>query len=260
MIAPLLKAGADVEQRRPSNGTTALMLAAASGNVDAVQALLDARRRRQREGAGARPDAGDVRRGVEPRRGHRRCSRSTGADLKATSKVDRPRRRSAAIRRRCASSRNGNPHAARRAAGRRAAAVRRRSARAGGRGGRGGRRHAGVDRNYQLNELVAAQGGLTPLLLAAREGHIEPAQALLDAGADVNQASAGDKTSPLLIATINGHFDLAKLLLDKRRRSERGGRERRDAALCGAQLRVGAQGALSAAARAPESEDRPIST
>ena len=73
----------------------------------------------------------------------------------------------------------------------------------------------GVDRNYQLNELVAAQGGLTPLLLAARQGYTESVQALLEAGADVNQASAGDKTSPLLIATINGHFDLAKLLLDK---------------------------------------------
>ena len=35
-------------------------------------------------------------------------------------------------------------------------------------------------------------------------------KALLDAGADVNQLSAGDKTSPLLMAIINGHFDLAK--------------------------------------------------
>jgi ankyrin repeat protein len=38
---------------------------------------------------------------------------------------------------------------------------------------------------------------------------------LLDAGADVNQVSAGDRTSPLLIATINGHFDLALMLLEK---------------------------------------------
>jgi ankyrin repeat protein len=83
----------------------------------------------------------------------------------------------------------------------------------GGRGGRGGT--AGVDRNYQLNELVAAQGGLTPLLLAAREGHVDSVKALLDAGAGVNQVSAGDRTSPLLIATINGHFDLAMLLIER---------------------------------------------
>ncbi len=73
----------------------------------------------------------------------------------------------------------------------------------------------GVDRGWVYTELVAYMGGLTPLLLAAREGHADTVMALLDAGADVNQLSAGDKTSPVLIATINGHYDLAKLLLDR---------------------------------------------
>ncbi|MGH9346699.1 MAG: ankyrin repeat domain-containing protein [Vicinamibacterales bacterium] len=62
--------------------------------------------------------------------------------------------------------------------------------------------------------LVATHGGLTALLFAARQGHVEAVRALLDAGAGVNQASPADNTTPLLIATINGHFDLAKLLLD----------------------------------------------
>jgi ankyrin repeat protein len=38
---------------------------------------------------------------------------------------------------------------------------------------------------------------------------------LVEAGADVNQPSPGDKTTPLLIAIINGHFDLAVYLLEK---------------------------------------------
>ena len=59
------------------------------------------------------------------------------------------------------------------------------------------------------------RGGLTPLLFAARDGNLESALALLDAGADINQVSGGDHTSPLLMATINGHFDLAKALLAK---------------------------------------------
>lgn len=58
-------------------------------------------------------------------------------------------------------------------------------------------------------------GGLTPLLFAARQGHLEATQALLDGGASVNQVSPGDKTSPLMIATINGHFDLAMFLLER---------------------------------------------
>ena len=51
---------------------------------------------------------------------------------------------------------------------------------------------------------------MTALLLAVRDGRAETALALLDAGADLNQVSAGDHTSPLLMATINGHYDLAR--------------------------------------------------
>ncbi len=74
---------------------------------------------------------------------------------------------------------------------------------------------AGVTRQYRFNELVSTQGGLTPLLFAARQGHVDSVRALVDAGADINQVSAGDKTSPLLMAMINGHYDLAKLLVER---------------------------------------------
>lgn len=73
----------------------------------------------------------------------------------------------------------------------------------------------GVDRPYIYPELIGYHGGLTALLFAARQGHAETSRALLAAGADINQVSAGDQTSPLLLAIVNGHFDLAKLLLDE---------------------------------------------
>jgi ankyrin repeat protein len=66
-----------------------------------------------------------------------------------------------------------------------------------------------------FTEMVGNQGGLTALLLAVREGHIETVQALLDAGADINQVTPADKTSPLLLACINGHYDLAKMLIER---------------------------------------------
>ena len=62
-------------------------------------------------------------------------------------------------------------------------------------------------------DLVGTHGGLTAVLLAARDGYSDTVQALIAGGADINQVSAADGTSPLLIAAINGHFDLAMKLL-----------------------------------------------
>lgn len=57
-------------------------------------------------------------------------------------------------------------------------------------------------------------GGLTPLLLAAREGCLECARHLLDGGADVSLADP-DNITPLFLAIDNLHFDTAKLLLER---------------------------------------------
>ena len=62
---------------------------------------------------------------------------------------------------------------------------------------------------------IETKGGLTALLHAARQGHVDAAAALLDGGADVDRVSAGDGTSPLLMATINAQFDLALLLIER---------------------------------------------
>jgi ankyrin repeat protein len=70
-------------------------------------------------------------------------------------------------------------------------------------------------RTLSYTKLVGTQGGLTPLLLAVREGFTDVSIALLDAGADINAAGAGDNTSPILMAIINGHYDLAMQLLER---------------------------------------------
>ena len=71
-----------------------------------------------------------------------------------------------------------------------------------------------VERPPYRETLVGMTGGMTALLHAAREGHLEATLALLEGGADVNQVSGGDRTSPLLMAVLNGQFDLALLLLE----------------------------------------------
>jgi ankyrin repeat protein len=57
-------------------------------------------------------------------------------------------------------------------------------------------------------------GGLTALILAARENDIESAKLLVAAGADVNQTSNSNWT-PLLIATNNRNYQLGKFLVER---------------------------------------------
>ena len=62
---------------------------------------------------------------------------------------------------------------------------------------------------------IVSKGGLTPLLHAARQGHLEAMTALIDLGANIDQVGGGDGTTPLLISSINGQFDAAMLLLER---------------------------------------------
>jgi len=57
-------------------------------------------------------------------------------------------------------------------------------------------------------------GGLTPLLYAGREGCVECARLLVDAGAEINLADP-EKISPLLMAVMNGQWDTAQYLIKK---------------------------------------------
>ena len=73
----------------------------------------------------------------------------------------------------------------------------------------GGASGAGIIRQ---RALPTADGGMSPLLFAVRDGIVEMTRLLLELGADVNQAS-GNHTSPLLIALLNGQVALATELL-----------------------------------------------
>jgi ankyrin len=59
-----------------------------------------------------------------------------------------------------------------------------------------------------------ARGGLTAFLFAAREGDIETARVMLDAGVDINQGDVDD-TSALVVSALNKHYTFAKFLLDR---------------------------------------------
>jgi ankyrin repeat protein len=77
---------------------------------------------------------------------------------------------------------------------------------------------AANDANNQQDVIIAGlvgggSGGLTPLVFAAREGSLEAARVLLDAGAKVNQVTEYGWT-PLLVATNNRNYKLGAYLLE----------------------------------------------
>lgn len=206
-IKALIDAKATVDAREPQWGQTPLMIAAAKGRTEAVKLLLAAgadhkaaakamdvmasaaidrqsKMRRNQVLAEARE-----REGAKEKAGWQPKPAVVQAAVKAANEVDNQVATSAAL--------DGAAQA-------RAAEEQRLMAQGG----------PGLDDDAPgYTELIGAQGGLTSLLLAVREGHTAVVQALLAAGADINQVSAGDKTSPLLMATINGHYDLSLELI-----------------------------------------------
>ena len=65
-------------------------------------------------------------------------------------------------------------------------------------------------------QAVYSRGGLTALLLAARQGATESAKVLLDAGADINRTEEDYGFTPLLEAIYNDHYDFAAFLVDRK--------------------------------------------
>ena len=221
VVRAFLEAGADPRATTTTGAATALHFAASSGSGDAVKALID---------HGADPDARGSAWGQTPlmfaaaigRVGAIRALMDGRADPSVTARViDIP-------------TRDEEDREAQRRRDDRVAAL---QALQGGSGrGRSSQpepvagtllnpdepppsvardRDRTIPQPLSHADLVGGYGGLTALLLAAREGQIAAAEALLDQGADIDQASAGDRTSPLLMATLNGHFDLARILFER---------------------------------------------
>ena len=65
-------------------------------------------------------------------------------------------------------------------------------------------------------QAVYSRGGLTALMLAARQGATESAKILLDAGADINMAEPDNGFTPLLEAIYNDHYDFAAYLVERK--------------------------------------------
>ena len=204
MIEKLIEAGADPNQRL-ANGETPLMMAARNGSVAAIKVLLhhkaDVNTKETLRGTTALMWAAE--------QGHSDAVKALvagGADLGAATEWD---------------TRNSRLNIA--------PTVQQRAQSAQGAGGLGGFARARTRRAaaggaaspddfddfaaFFRGPQIKDGGGLTPLVYAAREGCLECARALVEAGADVNQVTHYGWTA-LLTATQNRHYQLGRYLLD----------------------------------------------
>jgi ankyrin repeat protein len=227
MIDVLLKGGADVKQRGP-NGETPVMYAARNGNPDAIKLLV---------AAGADVNAREGLRATTAlmwaaQQGHAAAAKALielGADVGAKSGPAGLPRNYMAGRVGVASVKAAmRIRAAAKAAGRtveeqmkfeeaNGASLRGRDAgeQAEAQAARAAAQQADDQQDVVIAGLVGGgSGGLTPLVFAAREGDIETAKVLLDAGADVNQTTEYG-WSPLLVAANNRNYRLGAMLLER---------------------------------------------
>ncbi len=234
----LVKAGADVSARTTTSGVTPLHLAAASGNREVVTLLLDkgadANAKESEWGqtplmfAAAENRAEAIR--VLLAHGADATIKTKTIDIAHQSALDRAAadRQKKVLEASVAKGQQPTPSQVQAAieASRELFASGKipppEEAPAGGRGGRGGRGGADPDATAansfnpeEINPPVSNKGGMTALLHAARQGHLEAVRALLDGGAPIDQTGSGDSTSPLLVSIINGEFDLAMFLIER---------------------------------------------
>jgi len=235
MIEALLKAGASANSLK-ANGTTALMMAAASGSVPAVEALIS---------NGAKVNATESVHGQTAlmfaaalnRDAVVRSLLAHGADANIATSVrklervrfdqdgnvveDKPAPRGAT-----AKSDEAMDAEAAAAAAKAASDTARAELTVLGRSmGLTAAEYRPAKARQRAGDVAARPprkvgadfiGGMTALLYACREGHMETVRALVESGAkvDINKVSGGDKFSPLVEAIVNGHLTMAKYLLD----------------------------------------------
>ncbi|HTB14603.1 MAG TPA: ankyrin repeat domain-containing protein [Bryobacteraceae bacterium] len=238
IIEALLKAGADANSLK-ANGTTALMLAAASGNAQAAKILLD---------RGAKVDAKESVHGQTALMFAAALNRDAvvklllahGADPNIATSVHKMERvrfdqdGNVVEDRPATAGRGGRPAQTEEQMSAEAAASFQKMANESQKSDLDmlSRAIGFKSSNYALAKPkakagdVAARpprkvgadfmGGMTALLYAAREGHMETIKALVEGPkpADVNLVSGGDKFSAMVTAITNGHLTIAKYLLD----------------------------------------------
>jgi ankyrin len=243
-IKVLLNAGADVNVREPLRGTTALMWAVEQRHPAAVKALLDggANFAAKTAGAGLPRNymSGKVNTGaVEAAALRQMRAAADGRSYEDQLKIEGVGGRFGGSDR--TQLRVGQPGQGQQQGqqgqqsqqGQQAQGQRGQGQRGRGQGQRGQAAGANANAANGANAAAAAAaednndqdfifaglvgtggGGLTPLVLAAREGDLESSKLLLDKGADVNQVTEYG-WSPLLTATNNRHYKLAEYLLER---------------------------------------------
>jgi ankyrin repeat protein len=216
-ITLLVAAGVDVNAKEPLRGTTALMWAVEQRHSAAVGALIDAKADVSAKSAGAglprnymanRVNGSRVEAANRVRANAAKAGRTYEEQLEVEQKagtltVRRIGDAASFFNQQGQQAQQGQQQGQQQAAGQRA-----------GQPAQAAQQQDDDDDFIFAGLVGTGGGGLTTLVLAAREGDLESTRLLLAGGADVNQATEYGWT-PLLTATNNRNYKLAQFLIER---------------------------------------------
>jgi len=207
-ITLLVAAGADVNAKEPLRGTTALMWAVEQRHPAAVAALIDAKADVTAKSAGAGTPRNYMANRVNPAR-----VETANRVRAAAAKAGRTYEEQLEIEQKAGTLQVRRIGDVTSFAQQQQRQQQQEQGQPGQQQGQQGQQDD--DDDFVFAGLVGSGGGgLTALVLAAREGDLESAKLLVAAGADVNQATEYGWTA-LLTATNNRQYSLARYLVEQ---------------------------------------------
>lgn len=93
-----------------------------------------------------------------------------------------------------------------------------------------------LNHGAEINSRTGSKLGISPLMLAAMNGHTAAVKLLLDMGSDINAQIETNRNTALTLACFQGRHEVVSLLLDRKANVEHRAKVNNLTSLCNANI------------------------